>query len=200
MESKAVTRNSKREVKRLVKSMIDAQLENKVIITQIAAAATPTAGTILNLSNDIAQGDNFNQRSGNIVTCIKHDIRLTSTATGTTNQVTRFIVFQDLQNNGAIPVVLDVLDTATYMSPYNSLNVYQAKRFRILKDVSMNLNVNGQTVKYRYVRLPKVGKIHYNGVGGSNASLGRGAVFILIVASASSGEYDFAWEMNYHDA
>jgi hypothetical protein len=186
------------KVRTMVRSMLSSQLENKAFISSISAAATSTSGGVLELSNNIVQGDDFGNRTGNEITPISHAIRLTSTAT-TNSQVTRFVIFQDTMNRAAAPAVTDVLHTADYMSPYNRLLVKQQKRFRILYDRFFNLCVNGQNIHTCLVSLPKIPKIYFNGVGGSSASAGKNSIYILVIASATSGEYDYAWNIEYHD-
>lgn len=189
----------KQNVKQLVRSMLAAQLERKAIVSNITAAATPTAGTVLNLTNAIIQGDDVNQRSGDKVRCIKHKIRVNAQAI-INSQTTRFIVFKDTQQNGTIPTVLDVLDNADYLSQYDILNVYQQKRFIILWDKVLDVNIAGESIKTVSKNLQPTGDIWYNGATAVNASNGRNSLFILIIASNSSGTYDYSWEMQYTDA
>lgn len=192
-------KTSRSDLRKIVSGIISSQMEEKVILTVIGAAATPVAGTVLPLTIGVVQGDAINMRSGDTISPISHHIRTNAQAI-TNPQTTRFIVFVDSQNNGSTPSVTDVLDNADYLSMYNSRSVYQQKRFKILMDIFDDVQITGRSIVTRSMALRKIGKIYYNGPTAIATANGRGAVFILIIASNSSGTYDFSYEMKYHDA
>lgn len=195
MRKGSVARAAKRAVLRVMKS----QMEEKVILAVITAAATPTAGTVLPLTVGVIQGDAINMRSGDTIAPISLHFRTNSQAI-TNPQTTRFIVLRDNMNNGSTPAVTDVLDNNDYLSMYNSRTVYQQKRFTILHDHFDDVQITGRSIVTRQQALPKVGKIFYNGATAVATANGKGALFVLIIASNSSGTYDWSFEMKYHDA
>lgn len=186
-------------IRKTVQRMMRQQLERKVLISSITAALPSTAGTITQLTNFIVQGDNFNQRAGDKITCADMSLRVNATAIVNSTTI-RFILFQDHQNNGSTPVVTDVLDTADYLSGYNQLSVLQQRRFRIIHDRTLDVNIAGEALKTREYRLPKSGVTWYNGATAVAASNGKGAMFMLVIASASAGTGDYTWTYRYYDA
>lgn len=179
--------------------MIQQQIERKVLVSSITAALPSTSGTIHQLTNFIVQGDNFNQRAGDKITCADHTLKINATAITNSTSI-RYILFQDQQNNGTTPVVTDVLDTADYLAGYSQLAVLQQRRFRILHDSTLDVNIAGEALKTREYKLPKSGVTWFNGATAVAASNGKGALFMLIIASAAAGTSDYTWTYRYYDA
>lgn len=117
-------------------------------------------------------------------------------STVTISQQARFILFIDLQPNGAAPVVTDVLNTA---DPTSHLNLNNRDRFRVVKDktfvfdplrvdpavgpVSFNRTIYNFKC-YKKLRL----EVIFNGTnGGSIADINSGALYMFWIGSAAAG-------------
>lgn len=179
-----------------VKQIIRGRAEIKRYVQVSNTNANATAGTIQNLSNGIVQGDDLNQRAGDQIRMVKHILHVRGSAI-TVSQTFRFIWFKDNTNRGTTPTVLEVLNTANYMSQYAPAPLQQA-RFSILADFMLNCNLSGESIKSRKVSLP--GKlVSYNGATAVAASNGPGAVFLLVIGDSITGLYDFSYEVHYTD-
>lgn len=115
-------------------------LEKKVQDIAVTTYQINTTGSFTLLSNPVL-GSDFNARIGRKIMNKSIYIRgfvgseAGISAAGTVQNVSsmelRMILFVDLQPNGAVPVVTDLLNTA---SPASHLNLNNRDRFRILKD------------------------------------------------------------------
>lgn len=193
------TNTNRKTMRSMVKRTMQQLLERKVLVSSITAALPSTTGTVTQLTNFIVQGDNFNQRAGDKITCADHRLKVNATAIVNSTSI-RFIILQDMQNNGTTPAVTEVLDTADYLAGYNQLLVLQQRRFKILHDATVDVNIAGEALKTREYVLPKSGVTWYNGATAVAASNGKGALFMLIIASAAAGTGDYTWTYRYYDA
>ncbi|CAA24714.1 coat protein [Satellite tobacco mosaic virus] len=182
---------------RAVKRMINTHLEHKRFALINSGNTNATAGTVQNLSNGIIQGDDINQRSGDQVRIVSHKLHVRGTAI-TVSQTFRFIWFRDNMNRGTTPTVLEVLNTANFMSQYNPITLQQ-KRFTILKDVTLNCSLTGESIKDRIINLPGQ-LVNYNGATAVAASNGPGAIFMLQIGDSLVGLWDSSYEAVYTDA
>ncbi len=110
-------------------------------------AAIAVGGTVEDSVNQIAQGVTESQRVGRKCTITAINWRYTlnlpendAVATPLDGAISRVILFQDRQCNGATAVVLDILETANYQSFRNLSN---SGRFNILMDKNHILNYRG---------------------------------------------------------
>jgi len=156
-----------------------------------------TAGTVINLTNGIVQGDDINQRSGDQIRIRSHKLYVRASAI-TVNQTFRFVWFRDNMNRGTTPSVTEVLNTANFMSQLNPASLQQ-KRFTILADFMLDCNVAGESIKSRYSEQPG-SVVFYNGATGVAASNGPGAIFLLEIGDSITGLYDLSYEPIYTDA
>lgn len=186
-------------VKAMVKQMINARAEHKNYINQQLATVISTVGAVINLSNTIIQGDNYNNRSGSVIRLInqKFIIRVTGVTFSSTN---RFILFKDMENNGVTPATTDVLDAASFVAGYNSQEVVQQKRFVILKDWITNNNLNGETITSMVYKTNRPSTVYYNGPTAIASANGKGAYFLLAIGSSAAAVFDFSWQGVYTDS
>nr|WRQ64674.1 structural protein [Riboviria sp.] len=191
--------SSVQQISSIVNRMINSRAEHKVLSKTNLANTTATAGTVINLSNDIIQGDNFDNRSGDTIRVLKTKFKIQFQGV-TTDSVNRYIVFRDMQNLGTTPAVTDVLNSASFISGYDGLNVYQQKRFVILKDYSMTNNINGQTLLYDEYTNNTPYKIYYNGATAVASANGKGALFVLVIGSGSTATFNLDVELVYTDS
>jgi len=196
---------TKRSVKQMIQGELLAKSEIKVQDTPQLAQAGSLTGTILNVTQQIIQGDLISQRTGNQISLHHVEIRLNAYNAGTfaTSQV-RIIVFQDTQNLGVIPAVTDLLSTANYSSFYNSTEQYQQRRFKILDDWISPLNASAANASVAYLKCFKMGRLNkqvtFQGVTNIAGSNGRNAVFACIIFPNATGiTYDFNSLVQYTD-
>jgi len=196
----------RRNIASAVKREIDRVLEHK----QYAFAGDSTVdysttGAIYPVTQNLVQGDQIYNRTGDQVALHKLVVDWNAKNTDASYIATtvRTIIFVDHMNLGATPAVTDVLDTASYLSGYNNVNV-QKKRFTILFDSTKDLV--GQTDKsistVRKVFLMRR-KIYYNGATNTGSANSRGALFQLHISSialATKYTYSTYYSLTYTDA
>lgn len=137
MGNKSVAKIARRVAKRVVNSAA----EHKFFDSLQAAVALTTAGAVVSLSNIPSQEgavDQGSSRDGDVVKATSLAMDFTLTSGGATTELDRIIVGIDKQSNGALPAVTDVLEAASPISHYNLAN---RKRFKILFDRTMTLDV-----------------------------------------------------------
>jgi len=191
-------------VRNAIRSIIAANQEHKIATINTPAGANwTTGGTLAEISRLVVQGDNIFQRNGDQITVKDLDIRMHTTSTGAGNSTTfRVIVFADMTADAAIPGVADVLDIADFRSAYQHFN-RQRRRFKIFHD-QLYVNVFGTVNQERTLRLhfPKLShKVYYNGTAGTAADNGKGALFLIVIASAAgNGGWSFDPQITYTDS
>lgn len=126
--------------------------ENKFLDTVVNTSLPAATGSIINAGtiNVIPQGDTQSQREGRIATITSIQFRmraiLASAAEASPEDSLRIIVYLDQQCNGATATVAQILQTTSFLSPYNLEN---SGRFRILYDKVTTYNVTaGATTAY----------------------------------------------------
>ncbi len=181
-----------------IKNAITNLAEKKVVVVGNSAVTITTAGTVINLSNNVAQGDEFFNRSGDKITVLKQLLKFRFVAI-TNSQTCRVILIKDNFNQGNTPVIGEIL-AGNFLSSYQQLTVMQQRRFSILQDFSLDCNLNGETVKSKWCSVNKPHQVWFNGSTSVSASNGRGALFLVVIGSNSTGTYDFSWESTYNDS
>jgi hypothetical protein len=185
------------EVLRVVRSIA----EKKVYVGGASGQTSAATGTVWALSQGIIQGDAVNGRDGTQITLQNINVRVDAfMPTATIAAGLRVIVFSDTQNNGSLPAVVDVLDSASLISPYSIIQQI-TNRFRIHADVIRNLTAGGiQQVVYD-IKRSITQKISYNGTTDVAASNGKNALFMLIITDVGAGfpTYDFTHNIRYLD-
>lgn len=192
-----IKRTNIRKQSRLRSSQLGRLLEHKRFALVSVNNSNTTAGIINNLSNGIIQGDDINQRSGDQIRIKSHRLMVRSSAI-TVNQTFRFIWFRDNMNRGTTPTVLEVLNTASFMSQLAPAPLQQ-KRFTILADFQLDCNVAGEAIKSHVMNISG-SNVFYNGATAVAASNGPGALFLLEIGDSITGLFDFSYEPIYTDA
>ncbi len=182
---------SRKSVRQMIQGELLAKSEVKVQATAQLAQASATAGTVLNVTQQIIQGDTLSQRTGNQVSLVSLAVRLDAylSVVGVVNSSVRIITFQDTQNVGVIPAVTDVLNAANYSSFYNVSEQYQQKRFKILDDYSTPMAYGGSNQAihhYRVFKGPRLNRqVTYQGTANVAGANGRNAVFVIVIFEAA---------------
>nr|WRQ64671.1 structural protein [Riboviria sp.] len=183
----------------LVNRALQKRLETKVFAQGAIGAATTTAGTVVQLTTGISQGDSNSTRTGDqiMIHHLKFYFRFTAV---TTSQSVRVVLFRDRLNQSALPAVADLLINGVWISPYTTTKQIQEKRFTILLDETLDCNINGETVKSMTVERSNIGRCSYTGNAGTASDAGPGALFFIIIGSASTGLYDYESTIRFTDA
>lgn len=187
---------------RAVRDMILARQEVKQNSSGfLAGIAFTVAGTIIPLDT-IGQGDNINQRSGDVIRIRKLFLQISSfEPTANASSTWRLVVFSDSMSSGAPPVVTDVLDTANFNAPFNAIN-RQRNRFKIFHDklhVMVGAQPNAEVTDKVELKLNHLR--YYNDGTATNSNIGRGALFALVISSnATTSVYSRSFSIRYTDS
>lgn len=192
-------RKNTKNIDRAVQRALFRIAEPKVYSTQAANTTIASTGTVINLSNGIVEGDDISNRSGTTITILKQTLRFNFQAAVTT-QSARVVLFRDLMNVGTTPSISEVLPTSGYLSHYSDVRMLQQKRYDILWDTIIDCSLTGETTKTKKSVVRRPCRVMYNGSTGVAASNGKGAVFLLVIGSASTGDFDYDWQAVYNDS
>lgn len=173
--------------------------EKKIKIVANAVANTSTTGTVINISNNVVEGDDIFDRSGTKITVTESMIRYRAIAVAS-SQTTRFILFRDVMNQGTTPTVSDVLPNVSVIGNFSDTRYYQQKRFHIINDWIVDVNINGEAIKTQTFINKNVGAVLYNGPTNVAASNGKGAIFLLVIGSAATGFYEYNSTLLFNDS
>jgi len=182
----------------IVKSYLDSTLERKVFSVSVVGTAITTAGLVIPITNGIVEGDDIANRQGTVINLQR--IRMLLRAQGTASCSVRYILFRDMLNQGVTPNVGTLLPTGTWISQYADTRQIQQHRFKIIKDVTFDLNVAGRNTVTRQFDLAMKGKTIYNGATAVPGSDGPGAIYLLVIGSSASGSYDYTVQVRFSDA
>lgn len=183
----------------VARSVLSNSLERKVFSITATGVAVLTAGTVVNVTNGVIEGDDIGQRQGTVIKLSRFRILYRATASATSSSI-RFILFRDMFNQGTTPAVADILPSGQWISQYADTRVMQQHRFKILNDVMLDLEIAGSNVKTRQYDVPVKGNVAYNGATAVSASNGAGAVFLLVIGNAITTQYDYTIQLLFTDA
>lgn len=170
-----------------IKSMIN--VERKFCdVTSISQVVNKTAA--LTLLNPIAEGSDYNQRTGISVKTtslfMRFNIQLDPSAVLNT---IRYILFVDKENHGATPAAADVLEDATnYQSPINHV---ASSRWLILADKFVTLDVNGKAVQEHKLFKKIQFHLKYSATGATTVY--NTAIYLLLVADNNTNPPLCSW-------
>lgn len=198
MAKKNIGRKTTRSVAATVERALQRRAEKKIGLVGAIAAAPTTTGVVLTITTNIAQGDNFDNRTGDKITIQGLHVKTRATAL-LASQSMRFILFVDRFNQGTLPGVTEVLQNNVFFAGYNQLTVWQQRRFLILKDWMFDCNIAGEAIKSLTFDHGGTGDVYYNGTTAVAASNGKGSIFLLIIGSAATGTYDYTVTTRYTD-
>lgn len=149
-----------------------------------SGSITPTSsGQIISGNSLIGQGDTNSTRDGNSIkiTSWLHRHSLEKHASATATRV-RLIWFYDISSAGAVPAVLDVLETASTLSPMNKLN---GARFKIVKDSHFTLSTDKPLIQTQFYKKMQH-HIKYLDTTANTTSLGQGPLYVLAISSEAT--------------
>nr|UOF81670.1 capsid protein [Cressdnaviricota sp.] len=175
--------------------------ELKFLDVSVSNLQFNSTGTI-RLLNGIVQGTDYNQRIGRQIILKSIYLRMylfPNAAATNVGDVLRIILGFDEQPNGALPIVTDILTSASTTAA-NNLN--NRDRFKILVDKTFPVGqaitanavapIRGFKKVYKKCNWP----VTYSGTTADIASLATGSLFILTVSENVAGIT--CWDANYH--
>lgn len=146
----------------------------------IQTETTATAGEIFYVSG-VAVGDQVDDRTGNKISNKEHIVNIWFEG-DIASRMVRLILFRDMQCQGALPAVTDVLSAANIHSQLNWAN---RARFSILRDryvmlpATLNDYESHKMVKFRTKRPMN---IEYITDAEAVTGAGKGNVFLLVIS------------------
>lgn len=183
----------------IVRQTLAARIEKKVFSVTAVGVSVATAGTVINITNGIVEGDDISNRSGTLIRPVMIRLLYRGTAVTTSSSV-RFILFRDMLNQGTTPAASDLLPGGNWISQYADTREIQQHRFKILNDVMFDLNIAGQNVRTLQSTLAMKGEVFYNGATAVASANGKGAIFLLVIGNAISTAYDYTVQTVFTDA
>jgi hypothetical protein len=182
-------------------SMLNARREKKYNDNAYSGTLT-TSGSVSFWTENIAQGDSSSTRDGAQIELIMLKLYYSFTLATTLTATARIIVFIDTMNEGTVPVVTDILTSASVSSNYTR-DVEIVKRYHILYDQSHSLTLGATTstiIKYQKIRCRRI--LSYNGTTVAAGSNGKNAVFTLRITNESSNNlaYNISQGTLYYDS
>lgn len=204
MNASLVRRNDQASVSRRVVQVLNSRIEHKRAVSTTGVIDWTAGGTVSLISTDIAQGDNIGNRSGDVIRPLKFTFRISSFINVAGQILGRVILLQDSMCNGSTPAVLDILNTASVMSPLNPVT-RQARRFKILADFMLTNVLTAETQVVEVTRaITMKGSIHYVSTAAAAASAGRNSLYALFIADAAGAAnqktYIWSYDLEYVDA
>lgn len=170
-----------------------------------ANQAAHTTGGIIPL-NYVNQGDGATSRDGDQFRMKSLDmtfnVSLPSSAVRPNN--TRMLLVLDTEPNGVLPLVTDVIDTASGATYINApRNLANRSRFVIMKDWLVTLNPNGtEATSRKYFRKIDI-KVLYNGATATILTLKNNGLFLLVLGdeavAATNPVYDISSRIRFID-
>lgn len=193
-------------VRQIVRGTIAGRVEHKITTVRVGDTDMSASGAVGGLTQYIVQGDNLNERSGDVVRL--EDLKMYWTFRNTVALGSlvsaRVIIFADTLNVGSVPAVTDVLEGAYHNSGYYQTNLSK-NRFKIYSDFIVDLA--GHTVgavQSRVLSIPVNKAIYYSGTGFAAASNGKHAMYYLVISdvtgAAGQHEYTFGFTMKFTDS
>ena len=155
----------------------------------LSATVNFTNNAPINKLTLMAEGTTSSERSGLKVTGRYVRIKGQIIWSGNVGQETvcRMIIFYDKHSDAALPVVADLLESATCSSLLN--NLYNGKRFVVLKDKYFT-NHNPTTALQKEtgvsISIPYKKNVHYLGAGATNADLGPYNLYFCTISDATT--------------
>jgi len=174
-------------------------IEKKVIDTALANYPVNATGSVTLISG-CATGTDYTERIGrrtNITAIqLRGRMQVDTNAASTTPQAGRVMIVEDMQCNGTIAAITDILQTADVHS-FNNLN--NRERFKIHYDQVFDFGVFSQTATqslatnlmhhyevYKPVNIPVV----YEGTSNTIGSISSGAIYLVFIGSTAAGPND----------
>jgi len=166
--------------------------EVKKIDYTVAPAAVDYSGFVDCLTL-IAEGNDWNQRDGHSIKAIALEGRFGFTKNVAASDVMRLIIFIDTEYNGTTPVASDVLqNTASVVAPYSAFQHDNLRRFAILYDETVAVNLDGPDIVVRNAKLKLETHVMYKGTTATAADSKEGQICYLIIGDSNANKPTFS--------
>ncbi len=202
-KTRAVQTVSRQLVRTMIRDTVNSKAEHKYYtFSAVAAAAATNTGTVYNLTRDLVQGDNIEQRSGNKVSPLEAQLRFSiNLPVAALAGVLRAIWVADTQNTGTLPTVAEILDSASVTS-FMSLTSVSNSRFQVLHDACYSMVAGGSNQHLTPIWTHrKKTSIFYNGTTAVNTANGRNSQFLLLITdlAANAPQCTVDYALHYTD-
>jgi hypothetical protein len=167
--------------------MIESGREIKYLNDSLAATLSATP-SIFPVTQTIIQDTTGTGRIGDDIILKKLIIKIRADMNqGNTvlSNAWRFILFADMQGNGANPVAADVISGTTVTSLY-SLEVVKEKRFKIYYDHVYELSLNGQAGMTIEKTFNLNQPVYYQDTTNVATASGKGALYLILFDNLAS--------------
>ncbi len=154
---------------------------------------TPSSAGVINYISNVAQGDTNATRDGNQIMVNDFLTRFTTSmhATATVTFV-RFIIFKDIQSNGVLPTVAELLRGASVTS---ALNIVNGRRFTVLYDKLYSMDdIKSHSSQAKVFRNLGSLKIRYLDSTANQAGAGTNALYVCAVSSEATNTPTIAFD------
>ncbi len=158
------------------------------LITDLPLATVLTGGTFTHMTG-VAQGNDENERSGNMIqlTSVSFSGKFVGTGGNTSN--VRVVCMQDMDNQGGVPLVTEVFVTSTKAAEgdHRRADPNKMRRFKILYDKMYT--IGGATANDNFSRGIKFSrklnsKCYFTGTLAT--SEGKGTVWLMILSDLAA--------------
>lgn len=208
-KQKPTPNNLKNDVVRLAKDVksirkqLAAEVEEKVIDTSFAGQAVTSTGTVFLLSG-ASIGTDATQHVGSDINVhslyANYSCFFGQTGANSTMDEVRVITFWNVEPNGSMPNVTDLLETASTYSPINNDKKMQ---FKIISDNRYNLNTiqGNSSLEDKIFRKLKNKVTTYIGDTNGIASAGDNHIFLLLIQSnaVNTGTFSGYFRLRFRD-
>ena len=170
------------KVANFVKGLVNA--EYKMLDT--SAATTPTATGYVAALSTILEGADYNNRNGLSIKAASLFLKATIFQNPAANaSAVRCLICIDSDNTGTAPVVSDILETSSVISPLNHTN---GKRFKILTDRTYCVNNNGEQERFikKYIKLR-----HHIKYSNTTTGTRSGQLYMLVISDTLTNNPSF---------
>lgn len=176
--------------KKYVKSVIENTTEDKQSNVTVARAGGDAGmswtGTVEPLVL-IAQGVTNATRIGNAIRMKALRLALAFTLVpAALNSTIRYLVVQELSGTGVVPAISEILDgpPASENAPHVGLSFNESanKRFKVLLDRTISLNVYKSSRYVKVHNFSNIGKLGFIGTAADQASLGSRAIYLVTLS------------------
>jgi hypothetical protein len=181
--------------------MLSSTQEVKQLTTAISTGnAITVGGGISNLSL-VAQGDDINNRSGDVILMKELDMRI-AFFQGTAGQSVsiRMIVFSDSMGSGGTVGITEFLFSANFTSSYLGSN-RQRGRFKVFHDELFTMVGAAESMEVvKHIKMPINQKRYFNDGTATATSVGKNTLYLLILGSTTVPVFAIQHSLRYTDS
>lgn len=222
MGKKYYTKNTKkRKVRTKNRGMLSKAYHHKFSVADVAKQVHRLRGIINSelMNHDLSVSTSSYTNSGAISCCTlisqgvdsgrvglsilakSFELRLRATIHASATFTTlRLIVFTDNMQQGTLPTVTEVLESASMLAQYEADN--NLGRFGKLYDGIINLDSSSKQGDYLNVTIPLGNKhIKFNGTGATQADQGKQSIYVLGISNEATNAPSVDWvsRVRYYD-